>query len=234
MTDQGYRFCPRCGTALVAGLPFCPRCGLDTTGAGDATQRIDAESRPVDADSRTFDMDPFPPPMSPPTPATPNVADAVPRGPSPGKRARSTPLILGALIVVAGLFVFGLLMRPPAATGPGSGPLGGPAGSGSTAGPGTSQAGPTAPIVGISIESPQDGAAVATKEVTVIGIAPPGLSITRDISFGLDQHATVDGTGHWAINVSLEQGDNVLVFRIGDDRSTERKLRVTYAPPPAN
>ena len=90
---------------------------------------------------------------------------------------------------------------------------------------------PSAPIVGITIESPQDGQAVATGEVTVIGIAPPGLTITRDISFGLDQHTTVDGTGHWAMGVRLEQGENTLVFRIGDDRSTERKLKSQFRAP---
>ena len=103
--------------------------------------------------------------------------------------------------------------------------------TGASAAPGQASEVPSAPIVGITIESPQDGQAVATGEVTVIGIAPPGLTITRDISFGLDQHTTVDGTGHWAMGVRLEQGENTLVFRIGDDRSTERKLRVTFVPP---
>ena len=102
---------------------------------------------------------------------------------------------------------------------------------GASGAPGQASAVPSAPIVGITIESPQDGQAVATGEVTVIGIAPPGLTITRDISFGLDQHTTVDGTGHWAMGVRLEQGENTLVFRIGDDRSTERKLRVRFVPP---
>lgn len=89
---------------------------------------------------------------------------------------------------------------------------------------------PSAPIVGLTILSPRDGDVVATKEVTVIGLAPPGLTITRDVSFGLDQHASVDGTGHWAISVGLNGGENNLVFRIGDDRSTEQRLRVTFTP----
>ncbi len=105
---------------------------------------------------------------------------------------------------------------------------------GVTLAPGVSPPGPTAPIVGISIQSPQDGQTVSIGEVTVIGLAPPGLTVTRDISFGLDQHATADATGHWAINVKLDQGGNTLVFRIGDDRSTETRLHVTYAPPPAS
>jgi hypothetical protein len=106
-------------------------------------------------------------------------------------------------------------------------------GSGAIDGATTSPAGPSAPIVGLSIQSPQDGQTVVTKDVTVIGLAPPGLTVTRDVSFGLDQHATADGTGHWAINVGLQEGQNDLVFRIGDDRSTEKRLRVTFTPPAA-
>jgi hypothetical protein len=56
------------------------------------------------------------------------------------------------------------------------------------------------------------------------------LKVTRDVSFGLDQHATADGTGHWAMTVGLDEGENNLVFRLGDDRSTEKRLRVTYTP----
>jgi hypothetical protein len=96
--------------------------------------------------------------------------------------------------------------------------------------PGASAANPPALIIGLTIQSPSDGQAVATKDVTVIGLAPPGLTVTRDVSFGLDQHATADGTGHWAIGVGLDEGQNDLVFRIGDDRSTEKRLRVIYKP----
>lgn len=224
MTDSGYRFCPRCGTALVAGLPFCPKCGLNTAEPGDPTQRIDAG---------TIDLDPFPPP-TPSTPATSPIADTPPARRSADRRVPSTAVIVGVVIVVVTLVVLGLLTRSPAGVDPGAGPVAGSTGQGSSIGPGSSQPGQTAPIVGITIQSPQDGQSVATGEVTVIGLAPPGLSITRDISFGLDQHATVDATGHWAINVRLDQGENTLVFRIGDDRSTETRLRVTYAPPPAS
>ena len=65
----------------------------------------------------------------------------------------------------------------------------------------------------------------------MIGIAPPGLTVTRDVSFGFDQHATADSTGHWAIVVGLNNGENKLKFRIGDDHSTEHEIRVTYTPP---
>lgn len=125
-------------------------------------------------------------------------------------------IVVTALVFTSALVIFDVVTRPSSD------------GSGST--PGASSAGPSAPIVGMSIVSPHDGDAVASKEVTVIGLAPPGLTITRDVSFGLDQHANVDGTGHWAINVGLSEGQNDLVFRIGDDRSTEQRLRVLYMP----
>ena len=73
----------------------------------------------------------------------------------------------------------------------------------------------SAPIIGLTIQSPADGEQVSTKEVTVIGPAPPGMKITRDISFFPDQHATADSTGHWAIAVSPNEGNNDLVFRSG-------------------
>ena len=65
----------------------------------------------------------------------------------------------------------------------------------------------------------------------MIGTAPPGLRITQDISLGLDRHATADGTGHWAIQADLSEGENQLKFRIGDDPSTTQAIRVFYVPP---
>jgi hypothetical protein len=97
--------------------------------------------------------------------------------------------------------------------------------------PGTQPPNLTPPPVGLTILSPAEGAVVGSADLTVIGSAPPGVRITQDISFGLDQHATVDGTGHWAINVRLSEGQNELTFRIGDDRSTAVRLHVTYVPP---
>lgn len=141
---------------------------------------------------------------------------------------RGAAIVVGALVITAGLIAFGLLMRPQTDGGTPSSPQGG------SSGPDGSPAGPTAPIVGLKIESPPEGQTFATREVAIIGVAPPGLTITRDVSLGLDQHATADSTGHWAIYVELEEGENELVFRIGDDRSTELRLRVTYEPPHAS
>jgi zinc ribbon protein len=204
MTDQGYKFCPRCGTALVPGHAYCPKCGFNIEALGGARDATDIdEDRPGD-----------------------QAADRE-RELAPPPRSRAAPIVLGALIVAVGLVAFALLMRPSSgnpATGPGPGSP-----DGTPLPPGVTPA-PSAPITGLTITNPRDGDTVATKDVTVIGLAPPGLKVTRDISFGLDQHATADGTGHWAMSVSLNTGQNDLVFRIGDDRSTEQRLRVTYTP----
>jgi hypothetical protein len=167
------------------------------------------------------------------------IRDGVPDGadaPSSRPRAADTPLpfdrrvlaippiVIAAVFVMVGLIAFGLLTRPQPGMAPESG------GPGGSSAPGASFLAPPPPIVGLSILSPTDGQAVAAPEVTVIGTAPPGVSITQDISLGLDQHATTDGTGHWAIKVGLNEGDNKLTFRIGDDRSTEKSIRVTYTP----
>jgi ribosomal protein S27AE len=218
MTETANRFCPRCGTSLIADMAFCPRCGFDAASAG-----------------RTDESTPTAPPAPPPSPAPPTAtaadsgtAVAVRRGPAPsaghqqgGGSLRRT-IVVAAVLIAVGLLGFGLLTRPgPAGSTPQ--PAGGQGGGG-----GTPVA--SAPIVGLTILSPTDGQAVASKDILVIGLAPPGVSVTQDVSFGLDQHSTADGTGHWAIKVGLQDGDNKLVFRIGDDQSTKREVRVTYTP----
>jgi hypothetical protein len=138
--------------------------------------------------------------------------------------ARGFRLLIIAMIavvaVIAGVIVVGLTRFE----------LGGGRGSGSSLAPNATLA-PGAPILGLTILSPTDGQTVVTKEITVIGTAPPGLTITQDISFGFDQHASVDSTGHWAIKTELKEGDNKLTFRIGDDGSTKQTIRVIYTPP---
>lgn len=227
MTDQGFRFCPRCGTALVAGLPYCPKCGFNVAEIGGSRQ---LETTPADTGVDPFDWSNETASTGAEKPVTPSVPAPHPVEPEPSRRSRATPIVIGGLVVAAALVAYGLFSRPQTGSGPPVAPGRSPV-TGASAAPGLESAAPSAPIVGITIESPQDGQAVATGEVTVIGIAPPGLTITRDISFGLDQHTTVDGTGHWAMGVRLEQGENTLVFRIGDDRSTERKLTVNFVPP---
>lgn len=240
MTEQSYRFCPRCGTPLVAGMPFCPNCGLDTA-ASRTTPEADRSAGTIDPAPSTPRDDPFdtvdwskPEDTDAPREPTPVIP-----GPRPELRTRESspnmPLIVGVLAVAAVLITYALLSRPQSE--PTTQPSPQAIGSGGvtvTIQPGVSQAVPSAPIMALSIQSPTDGQTVATRDVTVIGLAPPGLRITRDISFGLDQHATADGTGHWAINVQLDEGQNELVFRIGDDRSTEQRIRVIYTPPQAS
>jgi hypothetical protein len=149
--------------------------------------------------------------------------------PEPEKRRPlGGSIVLAALIIAGGLVGYGLLTRPQSGQTD-SQSVGGSPGSVSLA-PGATPM-PSPPIVGMTIQTPHDGDKVATEEVTVIGLAPPGLTITRDISLFPDQHAAVDSTGHWAIAVHLDQGENTLVFRIGDDRSTEQRIRITFTPP---
>jgi hypothetical protein len=150
-----------------------------------------------------------------------SVAELAEGAPPRARVSRVPALVIAAIVVAVGLIVFGLLTRFQ--------PVGAP-GSGSLLAPNATVA-PGAPILGLTILSPTDGQTVVTKEITVIGTAPPGLTITQDISFGFDQHATVDGTGHWAIKAELKEGDNKLTFRIGDDGSTKQTIRVIYTPP---
>ncbi len=236
MTDLAQRFCPRCGTARVGDMPFCPRCGLNVADLDDEARRPAPDGgeaddgragvSPITVDWSETAQEKTSGTTSETTagvesPAAPRSTRAGPP-PSPGRRTFAVPpIVIASVFVMVGLIAFGLLTRPQ--PGGSSGPGGQPV-------PGTSIAAPPPPIVGLTILSPSDGQAVAAAEVTVIGTAPPGVSITQDISFGLDQHASVDGTGHWAIKVGLNEGDNKLTFRIGDDHSTERTIHVTYTP----
>ena len=213
-------------------MRFCPSCGLDTADVGDPYV-----SAPPGA-PRGPSIDPVVGGAESESPVEATATAPEPRSRSDtrqvgGDRAavirqlvdrssRTPSVVVAALIIAAGLVVFGLLMRPKPNTPASIGGGGGQAAPGASAAP--------ALITGLTFESPADGQVIATKDVTVIGLAPPGLTVTRDVSFGLDQHATADGTGHWAINVGLNDGENKLKFRIGDDRSTEKELRVTYTP----
>ena len=203
-------------------MDFCPKCGLDLRELPDDEGSLAESPRPA-----TQDTPPTPPP-------------AVTR-----REQRPEGSLLGRLLV-PGLVALALLLAVAWLTGFGpfgrSGP--GAPGAGQTAippspylAPVTSQPsvslgpGLTATPVGLTILSPADGAVVGSPKATVIGTAPPGLGITQDISLGLDRHATADGTGHWAIEVELNEGENELKFRIGDDPSTLQTIRVIYLAP---
>jgi hypothetical protein len=213
----------------VAGLSFCPGCGFDTAEIGqrDSAAAGDRSTPAVDPmDSRAAAVPVTGSPSDRPRRHVDEPAETawsiVLRQFDRGSRRRT--IVIGAAIVVIALIAFSQLTRPRS-----GGVLPTVPGPGGQQQPGSSSVGP-ALIVGLTIQSPTDGQQIATRDVTVIGIAPPGLSITRDVSLGLDQHATADGTGHWAMNVGLNEGENKLKFRIGDDRSTEQTLRVIYTP----
>jgi hypothetical protein len=137
-------------------------------------------------------------------------------------------LLIAGVIVVLALNSSGLL-RVPGGTG-----IGGAVG---TATPSPTPAGPTfaptsaAPPVGLAILSPTNGAVVGSKQIVVIGSAPAGLRVVRDVPLWIDQSTTSDGTGHWAMTVDLNSGENKLRFRLGDDKTTAKEIRVTYSPP---
>jgi hypothetical protein len=229
MTESRPRFCPRCGAEAVGGMPFCPNCGLDMTAGGPsrtatepgAAKELVAPREPVTAKE----------PVTPREPVTPKES-VTPKEPVTLKSPRATerssrfpPVVFAGLLVMVGLLGYGFLTRPVAPPASGAPGLSGAAATASAS------VLASAPIVGLTILSPTDGQAVATKDVNVIGTAPPGVGVTRDVSFGLDEHTTSDGTGHWAMRVGLKEGENKLVFRIGDDQSTRREIRVTYTPP---
>jgi zinc ribbon protein len=219
MTQPRHRFCPRCGAAALDNLPFCPQCGFDLADV----PRPDAKATEPAAAIQTVSPQPAPTTALQPTP--PQAVRVIPAlRPADRVIARGRgipPVIIAGVLVMVGLIGYGLLTRPPAPTGVA------PQGSG---GAPVATAGAPALITGLTILSPTDGQSVATKDVNVIGTAPPGVTITQDISFGLDQHTTSDGTGHWAMRVGLKDGENKLIFRIGDDSSTRKEIRVVYTP----
>ncbi len=223
MSASGPRFCPRCGTERIGDMRFCPSCGLDL-------DQPTANDRSVLAG---------PAPTTEPPVVQPLAGDREPVRERSAWSPLLGPALLVLAIVVGASWFVGL--GPFAREGGNAGPLAGGTGNPAPTSPFlpaiTSQPsfapspGLTAPPVGLTILSPADGAVVGAREVTVIGTAPPGLRITQDISFGFDRHATADGTGHWAIQVDLTEGENQLKFRIGDDPSTTQTIRAVYVPP---
>jgi hypothetical protein len=52
--------------------------------------------------------------------------------------------------------------------------------------------------------------------------------VTRDVPLWFDEHVVADSTGRWSFVLQLNPGVNTFMFRIGDDRATERSLMVNY------
>ena len=98
--------------------------------------------------------------------------------------------------------------------------------------PETPRATPTPPnqSVGLTLVFPRGGEVLHQGQINVVGTGPPGGTLTRDIPLWFDDHVTVHADGTWLVPVSLGVGENVLRFRIGDDRSTEQVVNVTYRP----
>jgi hypothetical protein len=80
------------------------------------------------------------------------------------------------------------------------------------------------------IVSPDDGEVVRRPSVQVVGTAPPGAEIVLDIDLFGDRRTSADDKGDWVLTVDLEEGANDFAFRIGDDQSTTKALRVVYEP----
>ena len=85
-----------------------------------------------------------------------------------------------------------------------------------------------API--LVITSPEDGDVVEEPSVQVVGTAPAGAEIIQDLPFFADRRTSADDQGDWVLTVDLDEGDNDLVFRIGDDQATTKTLRIVYEP----
>ncbi len=84
-------------------------------------------------------------------------------------------------------------------------------------------------VASLRVLTPGDGAVVETSVVTFAGTAPVGAEVVRDITLAPDDQVTaVDGT--WTLDVNLDEGENEITLRLGDDDSTAQTFRVTYTP----
>lgn len=84
------------------------------------------------------------------------------------------------------------------------------------------------PQLGLTFDFPYDGDVLSDADINVIGRAPPGSTITRDVPMWFDDHTLTRDDGIWMMPIHLDDGQNLLRFRIGDDRSTEQLITVTY------
>ncbi len=86
------------------------------------------------------------------------------------------------------------------------------------------------PQLGLAFDFPHDGDVLNDADINVIGRAPPGSTVTRDIPMWFDDHTVTRDDGIWMMPLHLGDGTNVLRYRLGDDRSTEQVITVTYQP----
>jgi hypothetical protein len=78
------------------------------------------------------------------------------------------------------------------------------------------------------ILEPADRQTTNESVIIVRGIAAPGAVITRDIPLWFDEHVVADSAGRWSFVLQLNPGQNTFMFRVGDDRATERSVTVYY------
>jgi len=91
---------------------------------------------------------------------------------------------------------------------------------------------PTPQLAALVIDFPADGEIVRSRDINIIGTAPPGATVTRDIPLWFDDHTIAGDDGLWMLPVELAEGQNRLALRLGDDPSTAQVLLVTYKPAP--
>lgn len=91
---------------------------------------------------------------------------------------------------------------------------------------------PTPQLAALVIDFPADGEMVQSRNINIIGTAPPGATVTRDIPLWFDDHTIAGDDGLWMLPVELAEGENRLALRVGDDPTTAQVLLVTYQPAP--
>jgi hypothetical protein len=88
----------------------------------------------------------------------------------------------------------------------------------------------TSPAYGLIVLEPLDNATVTDHVLAIRGLTQPGATVTRDVPLWLDEHTVADSTGHWSFLESLNSGQNMFTFRVGDDRATDVTLTVYLSP----
>ena len=71
---------------------------------------------------------------------------------------------------------------------------------------------------------------MSTRSIQLVGTAPPGAEIVLDVPLFGDRRTSADNRGEWVLTVDLEEGDNDLVLRIGNDQATTKTIRIVYEP----
>ena len=84
----------------------------------------------------------------------------------------------------------------------------------------------------LTITAPQDGSSTVGDTVTVRGTAPANAEVIHYLIFAPVARTVADASGNWSFEIELNEGPNLLLFRLGDDESTAKRLRVTKTPEP--